>query len=78
LVISKGVTGLKRSKETKRKISLSKIGKKMSKLSSELKSKATKGVAKEKVKCPHCDKVGGKPTMIQWHFDNCKLKGNIC
>lgn len=31
----------------------------------------TKGV---KVKCPHCDKEGGKGVMIRWHFDNCKYK----
>lgn len=28
------------------------------------------------VKCPHCDKVGGKPQMIQWHFNNCKNISN--
>lgn len=26
------------------------------------------------VECPHCDKVGGKPQMMQWHFTNCKHK----
>lgn len=31
----------------------------------------------ERVKCPHCDKVGIKPNMKRWHFDNCKiLKAN--
>lgn len=24
------------------------------------------------VKCPHCDKTGGEPQMIQWHFEKCK------
>ncbi len=29
----------------------------------------------EKYKCPHCGKEGvGQGAMIQWHFDNCKLK----
>jgi len=28
----------------------------------------------ERVKCPHCDKVGGKSAMTKHHFDNCKLK----
>ena len=27
----------------------------------------------EIIKCPHCDKIGTKPTMVRWHFDNCKL-----
>lgn len=29
---------------------------------------------KEKVKCPYCEKVGGKGSMHRWHFDNCKVK----
>jgi uncharacterized protein YdaU (DUF1376 family) len=33
------------------------------------------GVPKPKVTCPHCGKTGGKPQMIQYHFDKCKLKG---
>lgn len=34
-----------------------------------------KGRAKqETVECPHCDKVGPKPQMKQWHFDKCKQK----
>jgi group I intron endonuclease len=24
--------------------------------------------------CPHCQKIGGNPTMKRWHFDNCKRK----
>ena len=27
---------------------------------------------KEKVACPHCCKIGGKPVMMRYHFDNCK------
>jgi hypothetical protein len=27
---------------------------------------------KEKVKCPHCNKIGGKPVMKRYHFENCK------
>jgi group I intron endonuclease len=30
------------------------------------------GVPKEKVTCPHCGKIGGKPIMNRYHFDNCK------
>ena len=33
-----------------------------------------KGIPKEKVTCPYCDKVGGISQMHQWHFDKCKLK----
>lgn len=33
-----------------------------------------KGIPKQKVKCPHCNKIGGKNTMGRWHFDNCKEK----
>ena len=28
---------------------------------------------KEKVKCPHCGKIGGKPAMTRHHFDHCKF-----
>jgi hypothetical protein len=27
---------------------------------------------KEKVKCPHCNKIGGKPVMKRYHFEKCK------
>lgn len=30
---------------------------------------------KQVVTCPHCQKVGGKPSMMKWHFDKCKKKG---
>ena len=32
------------------------------------------GKKKPLVRCPHCGKEGGHPTMKQWHFDNCKDK----
>jgi len=28
----------------------------------------------EKVQCPHCGKIGGKPGMTRYHFNNCKFK----
>lgn len=31
-----------------------------------------KGKPKQKIQCPHCNKIGGLPQMKQWHFDNCK------
>lgn len=30
------------------------------------------GKIREKVTCPHCQKVGAKNTMTRFHFDNCK------
>jgi len=32
---------------------------------------------KEKVICPHCDKEGGKPVMMRYHFDKCKYKKDL-
>lgn len=72
------------SDETKEKMSLSKLNmteeqkekwhswKKGRKLSEEVKQKLRK--PQRKVKCPHCDKVGGISAMKQSHFDNCKHK----
>jgi len=37
-------------------------------------AKVHKGKPKEIVECPHCKQRGGKPQMIQWHFENCKNK----
>lgn len=37
----------------------------------------TTGVKKKKIKCPHCEKIGGIPQMKQWHFDNCKQLKSI-
>jgi hypothetical protein len=31
----------------------------------------------EKVKCPHCNKIGGETVMKRWHFDKCKNKEMI-
>lgn len=28
------------------------------------------------VECPHCLKIGKKPAMVKWHFDNCRTKPN--
>jgi len=30
------------------------------------------GIPKKTIECPHCGKVGGYPTMKQWHFNKCK------
>lgn len=29
---------------------------------------------KQKIVCPHCQKIGGIAIMKRWHFDNCKQK----
>lgn len=34
--------------------------------------KANLGKKRQKVKCPHCDKLGAKNVMFRWHFNNCK------
>lgn len=52
--------GKKRDEETKSKISKSRKGK-------------NTGPVK-KIKCPHCEKIGGINTMYRWHFDKCKNK----
>ncbi len=28
----------------------------------------------EQIICPHCNKIGNKPNMQRWHFDNCKKR----
>ena len=66
------------SEETKLKTSESLKGNKNGlgwKPSEEQKMKqkdALIGKPKQKVECPHCHKIGGKPAMIRFHFDNCK------
>lgn len=76
--------GKKLSDETKSKISNAskgkpspKKGKLGKKTSDETKSKISatlKGRFIPTSTCPHCNKTGGTPQMIQWHFDNCKMK----
>jgi hypothetical protein len=36
-----------------------------------------KGLHLKKIECPYCNKIGGISAMERWHFDKCKLKGNI-
>lgn len=35
-------------------------------------SLAKRGVKQPKIKCPHCDKVGGNSNMKRYHFERCK------
>lgn len=33
-----------------------------------------KGKIYDQIECPHCSKIGGGPSMVRFHFDNCKAK----
>lgn len=46
-------------------------GRKHTKASKLKTSATTSNIPKLKVKCPHCDKIGGNGAMQRWHFDNC-------
>jgi uncharacterized protein (DUF2345 family) len=37
------------------------------------KSHQGKTITQETVTCPHCQKSGGKPNMMRYHFDKCSL-----
>lgn len=70
-----------KTEETRLKISASKKGmvspNKGKKASDETRAKMSlkrKGTVYKIVTCPHCGKSGGKPAMIRYHFNNCKLK----
>ena len=66
--------GKKLSTETKRKMSDAKKGINKSEETKKRMSEAQMGNIKPKIKCPHCEVIGGGGAMRQWHFDNCKLK----
>lgn len=34
------------------------------------------GYKQELIKCPYCEKIGGKGLMNRWHFENCKINNN--
>ncbi len=72
----KANVGKKYSEETLSKMSLSHLGKKPSeetrrKMRENCYSLKLKGVPQKRVKCPHCDKVGGYAAMKRHHFANC-------
>ena len=79
--LSEGGKGKKRSKEFCENLSKRRKGKcifpKGTKFTQSHKdniSKGLMGIKHEIVECPHCGKVGNKPNLTRWHFDNCKLK----
>ena len=59
-LISLGGTGLKRTDETKKNLSASKMGE--------------KNPATRTVTCPHCGKTGKAGGMLKHHFEHCKSK----
>lgn len=65
-----------KSDDTKRKLSEARLGKTFDfKHSDNTKSKMSawqKGIPKEKVKCPHCDKETSLMNYSRWHGKNCK------
>jgi group I intron endonuclease len=48
-------------------------GKKLSEEHKQNISKSKIGKPKQKIQCPHCNKIGGFPQMKQWHFDKCRI-----
>ena len=38
---------------------------------------ALSGKPKQKVVCPYCNKIGGKPVMMRFHFEKCKEKSCV-
>lgn len=74
--LSEALKGKPKSPEHIAKLSAAKIGRSNPKLSEVKKGVPSpkKGIQQEKVRCPHCQKIGGLPQMKQWHFDKCKEK----
>jgi hypothetical protein len=73
--------GMKRSKEHRKKISEYRKGKSQSEETKKKIGKANKGnpnankgIKLQTVTCPYCQKTGGKPAMMRFHYDNCKQK----
>lgn len=60
----------KNKEEWKKKLSSKKIGKVAHNKGI---SGPLLGTKKEVITCPHCMKQGGKPSMMKWHFDKCKM-----
>lgn len=65
-----------RTKEHQEKLSSCHRGSKRSNETKEKLRQVHLGVKHEVVKCPHCNKEGGKSAMTRNHFDNCLLKPN--
>lgn len=75
----KSCTGLKRSDETKQRMSQRQIGSKNARYGKKPWNSGIKMpyIAQPIVTCPHCNKAGGQAAMKRWHFNNCKFKEKI-
>ena len=73
---------IKMSESAKKRIGVksNRYGKKHSEetkiILSEINAGKPRSVPHEIVECPYCKKLGIKPNMKRWHFDNCKEKAN--
>lgn len=70
--VSPSNKGVPHSDETKRKMSKAKKGKTLPKEQVEKIAAANKGKKRKLVSCPYCKIIGGEPSMLRWHFKNCK------
>ena len=66
--------GKTHSDETKAKQRERAIGRKQSVETIAKKADANRGKTREKLLCPHCNKLIAVNTYPRWHGDNCKLK----
>ncbi len=68
-----GMYGKTHSDETKAKQRERAIGRKQSVETITKKADANRGKTREKLLCPHCNKLIAVNTYPRWHGDNCKL-----
>tara|TARA_R110000868_G_scaffold18803_6_gene82002 strand:- start:64 stop:534 length:471 start_codon:yes stop_codon:yes gene_type:complete len=85
--ISKKITGIKRSEETKKQIGATRKAKGLTNIwtgverpeQSELMRDPSRNKGAEYMRevmiCPHCGKTANGPNYKRWHGDNCKMKG---
>lgn len=60
-------TGITRSAESRKKQSITIIGRKRPNHAAAL-----LGKPRSTIQCPHCNFIGGINNMSRWHFNNCK------
>lgn len=74
LNLSNSLKGKSKSEDHKKKLSESLTGRKVSSEIIQKTSAKLRGRKHPIVKCPHCNKIGGKIAMSRWHFDKCNHK----
>lgn len=62
------------SEESRKKMSEAKKGITWPEETVQKRAESNRGRTRKKVVCPFCQKEGGEPAMIRWHFENCKNK----